>query len=323
MVTLGNLAKLHEELNEKKEAKVYFDEAEKIYDLLIVELEKYGKVKQAELALALNYLANFYGDNQQHLLAIKMRRKSIAIYEALLKKEHKKFGLTYYKTVNALGNSYLAVDHAELAQREYENALYFMQKLVKQKVVKNREYIALSYRALGKISITNEKFKEAKKYYTKALNIYHLLEKKEKRYHRNAIKMHGEFATLYALEKKFELAEQEYNKGIEAFMKMPKKIAYQENLEIANLLNNLVGMKLNNEDLNTTEILKLKKPLNKAKQLAVEVLKINFKEAKKSLARSYAYLAYIEGLQHNLILARTFYINASIFQNLKGVKGLK
>jgi hypothetical protein len=320
LVNMGQLAKLHQDLNQTKKAEEIRKKALNLYTLLIVELKKYGDLKSGELAFALNYLANFYRDNNENLLSIEIRKESLTIYKKLLKKEHKKFALTYYKILNSQGESYLKINKAQLAKQHYEKALNLMKKLVKSKTVKNKEYLALSYRALAIVAINFKKLKKAKKYYWNALKIYHTLEKKEKAYQFQITDMHGEFAVLYALEKKFKLAGEAYQKGIFKFIQMNKKAPLKYNLDIAKLLNASAFMKMSNYDMNSTEVLQAKIELRESQKWGRKAIEINFKKAKECIAKSYAYLAYIAGMNKNMVLALEYYKTSYALQKIKGVK---
>ena len=323
LISLGHLAKIHQDLNETKKAKEIIEKAQNLYKLLIVELKKYGDVKSEELALALNYLASFYTDNNQNLLSIEIRKEALKIYEKLLTKESIKFGLTYYKTLNSLGEGYLKIEKIKLAKQTYKKSFDLIKKLIKSKIVKDKSYKALSYRALAMVAIKQKKLKEAKKYYINALNIYRTLEKKEKKYQLQIADMHGEFAVVYALEKKFKLAKKEYREGIYKFIKMNKKAPLKYNLEIAKLLNSSALMKISNYDMNSTEILYAKIELRESKKWAKKAIEINFKEAKKSMTESYAYLAYIAGSNKDMVLALEYYKISYALKRVKGINAFK
>jgi len=320
LVSLGRLAKLHQDINEPKQAEEIIKKAKNLYKLLIIELKKYGELKSEELALSLNYLANFYTSNNENLLSIEIRKEALKIYERFLQKEYKKFALTYYKTLNSLAESYLRIEKIELAKQNYEIALALMEKMVKSKIVENRGYIALSYRALAMVAIKYKQLKKAKNYYLDALSIYQNLVKKEKAYYHEITDMHGEFAGLYTLEKKFKLAQKEYKKGILKFVQMNKKRPLKYNLKIAKLLNSSSFMKISNFDMNSTELVYAKVELRKSKQLGREVIEVNFKKAKKSIAKSYAYLAYIAGRNKQMLLAIEYYQISSALIKVKGIK---
>ena len=277
LVNLTHLAKVDKKLDEVVLSENHLKRAKEIYDLLILELKKFGELKESELALALNYLANFYDQKDQDLLAIDMRKEAIKIYDKLLEKEHKRFALPYYKTVNSLGHSYLKIEHFPFATREYERALHFMKESVAKKVVKNRAFKAYSYTLLGEVNLLAKKLKESDKYYHKALNIYRLLVKKEESYRLELIQMHGFFAELYRAEKKFDLASEAYEKGIEGFTKMNEEGGSKYNLEIANLLNEFAIMKISQPLFEGEVVIEAKEKLQKAKQLASKVLKNHFK----------------------------------------------
>jgi len=319
LVNLGHLAKVNLSLDDKEVAEKHLKKSKQIYDLLIMELKKFGEVKDSELALALNYLANFYDENDKDLLAIDMRKEALKIYEKLLEKEYEKFALSYYKTVNSLGHSYAKVDHSDFAIREYERALHFMKEAVSKKVLKNRVFISNSYVLLGKANLLVKKLKESDKYYHKALNIYHLLVKKEPSYLSQLTQMHGLFAELYKIEEKFELASKEYTKGIDTFTEMNQEGKGKYNLEIANLLNDLAIMKISK----TKEIEQAKRELQEAKKLALDVLRVHFQKAKESIVKSYLYLGMIAMNQKKLALAADYSQKAYFFKTLKGIKGLK
>lgn len=320
LVNMGQLAQLHQDLNQTKQAEEIRKRAQNLYKLLIIELKSYGDLKSGELAFALNYLANFYADNNENLLSVEIRKESLMIYEKLLKKEYKKFAFTYYKTLNSQSESYLKIKKIELAKKNYEKALVLMEKLVKSKIVKNKAYIALSYRALAIVEIKFENLKKAKEYYLNALKIYSSLEKKDISYTFQITDMHGEFAALYALEKKFKLAGEEYQKGVFKFIQMNKEIPLKYNLEIAKLLNASAFMKMSNYDMNSTEVLQARIELRESRKWGTKVLEINFKKAKKSIAKSYAYLAYIAGMNKNMELALEYYKISYALEKIKGVK---
>ena len=320
LVSLGHLAKIHNDLNETKEAKEIVEEAEKLYDLLILELKKYGDVKANELALALNYLANFYSNNKQHLLSIAIRQEALTIYEKLLKKEHKKFAVTYYKSLNALANSYLTINKLKLARQNYEKALHLMEKLIDSKIVKNRAYIALSFRALAMLEMKHHQLKEAKTYYEKALKIYQNLVKKEKPYEMQITEMYGEFAGLYALEKKFKQAGEAYQKAIVEYMRLSKKTPLKYNLQIAKLLNSAAFMKISNYEMNSRELIQAKMELREAISWGEKILEVNFNKAKENISESYAYLAYVAGKKKDMVLALEYYKMSYALKTYKRVK---
>lgn len=320
LVNLTHLAKLHEDLNETKRAEWTIKKVQMLYDLLIIELKKYGEVKAEELALALNYLANFYTDSHQHFLAIEIKKEALKIYDKLLKKSYKKYALIYYKSLNSLGETQLKVGEIKAAKQNYEEALNVMKRVVKRKVIKSRVYFARSYRALAMVAIKEQKFKEAKQYYLNALKIYDALKEKKERYSVEITDIHGEFATLYTLEKKFELAKKEYQEGTYKFIQMNKKAPLKYHLKIAKLLNRSAVMKVSNYGINTKEVIAAKLELRASIKWAKRSIEIDFKEAKESMMESYGYLAYIAGHNQKMTMALEYY---KIYSALKRIKGIK
>jgi len=323
LVILDKLAEFRENFNETKKAEEIVKQSKKLYQMLIKELKKGGEVKQEELALALNYLATFYENRQEYSLAIEMRKEALKIYEKLLKKAYKKFALTYYKSLNALANNYLMTGKIELAKKNYEKALGFMQKLLNDKIVNSKVYLAHSYRALGGVAIKKKELKRAKEYYVKALEIYQHLAKKDKTYRFDVVDMNGDFANLYTLEKKFSLATEAYQNGIYELIQMNKTTPLKYNLKIANLLNRSALMKFSNYDMNSTEVIQAKIELRESITWSSKVIDINFKKAKESMVKSYAYLAYIVANQNKMKLAREYYKTYSILNRVKSIKSFR
>jgi len=132
--------------------------------------------------------------------------------------------------------------------------------------------------------------------------------------------MNGDFANLYSLEKKLILASKAYQKGTYELIQLNKLTPLKYNLKIANLLNRSAFMKISNYDMNSTEVIQAKIELRESINWSSKVIEINFKSAKKSIAESYAYLAYIAGNQNNMELALEYY---KIYYALNKVKSIK
>lgn len=323
LVNLGNLSEIYEDLNETKRAKEIAQKAQNLYKLLIIELKKYGEIKSEELALTLNYLANFYANKSEPLLAIEMNKEALKIYDTLVKKSSKKFALDYYKNLNTLGTRHLQVGQVKVAKQNYQEAFQLMEELIKSKTVENSAYLALSYRALAEVAIQENTLEEAHKHYDSALEIYHNLQKQEKAYGFHITDMHGEFAKLYTLEKKLALAKEAYQEGIYQFMEMNKESPSKYCLKIAKLLNSSAKMKVSNYDINSTEIIESKLELRESIEWAKKGIESNFKEAKQSMIESYAYLAYIAGRNQNMTLAKKYYKTHYILKKINGLDAFK
>jgi tetratricopeptide (TPR) repeat protein len=323
LVNLGHLSQIYEDLNETKRAKEISQKAQNLYKLLIIELKKYGEVKSEELALTLNYLADFYANKDEALLAIEMNKEALKIYDTLVKKSSEKFALSFYKNLNTLGTRHLQVGHIKVAKQHYQEAFQFMEELIKSKTVENNAYLALSYRALAQVAIQENRLEEAQKHYENALAIYHDLQKQEKAYNFHITDMHGELAKLYTLKKKLPLAKQAYQEGIYQFTEMNKESPSKYCLKIAKLLNSSAKMKVSNYDMNSTEIVESKLELRESIEWAKKGIETNFKEAKQSMIESYAYLAYIAGKNQNMTLAKKYYKTYYILKKINGLDAFK
>ena len=298
------LITLYRDTNETELSNKAMISAEKLYKMVIEELKKSSKGKRIDnekLALALNYLANFYENRKKdYYLSIEIRKEALEIYQKLSKKKPKKFKLAYYKTINSLGNSYLALKKISLADEAYTKGLSITRKLPKRSLY----YRALSYRALALLEIEREEFKIAEKYYHKSLTIYKKILKRDSR---EFIEIDTCFAYLEEKRGHSDLAEKLYKKAIIAYKAKSRELSLDYNLDVSKVLNQLAKLYISNKQKSVDAEIKLFESIS----LAKKVTKIETKEANGVLAESYRSLAYLAIEEGNMQSAWDYYKKAN------------
>jgi len=300
-------------IKSSKEQQELLEESDKIYKKLLVKLRekaKDGKEKnRVRLGMALNIMANFYAyDKEDFNTSIDLREEAIELYSNMAKKRKLKFILLHYKSLNSLAKTYLVMDKRELAIKKYLEAIEIIKPILDKKTMKNYSYLALSYRTLSLIKLEDKKFKASKIYYQKALDIYQRLFNRNRSHLHKVylIEMERLFAKIEAKRGEYLIAKRHYKRAIISYRKLNRLAHLNYNLEMANLLNDLALL-----DLENNRPIEAGVSLHQAIALAKRSLKIDNQLAKQSLAQSYAYRGYLDFLEGDRESATKFYIKST------------
>ena len=291
-----------------KEQQKLLLESDKIYKKLLEKLReraKDGKEKsKIRLGMALNIMANFYAyDKQDFNASISLREEAIELYSNMSKERKTPFTLLHYKSLNSLARTYLFMDKRELALKKYFEAIEIIKPILDKKSMKNYVYLALSYRTLSQLKLEDNSFKSAKRYYKQALDIYQKLFKinRSNLYRVYLIEMERLLAKIELKRGEYAIAKRHYKRVVHLYRKLNQSSHLKYNLEIANTLNDLALLDLEDKQIDA------RIELHEAINLAKKSLKIDYRLAQQTLAKSYAYRSYIAYLEEDRESATKFY----------------
>ena len=283
-------------------------QSDEIYKKLLTRLRekaKKGKVKyKIRLGMALNIMANFYAyDKKDFNASISLREEAIELYSMMSKKKKYPFTLLNYKSLNSLGRTYQLINKRELAFKNYLEAIKIIHPILEKKSMKNYDYLALSYRVLSHLKLEDKDFKSAKIYYKEALDIYQKLFNKNRSnlYKVYLIEMEKLFAQIEAKRGEISTAKRHYKQAIRSYKKLNQPSHLKYNLEIANTLNDLALLDLEDKPIEAGI------ELYEAISLAKKSLKIDYSLAQQTLAKSYAYRSYLSFLEGDRESSSQFY----------------
>ena len=303
------LSKIERLTKSPKEQQKLLLESDKIYKKLLSKLRERAKDGKEEskvrLGMALNIIANFYAyDKRDFNASIDLREEAIELYRIMSKNRKTTFSILYYKSLNSLAKTYLLMDKRELALKKYFEAIDVIKPILDKKSMKNYTYLALSYRILSHLKLEDKDFKSAKLYYKQALDIYQKLFERNRSnlYRVYLIEMERLFAKIEAKRGKYFVAKRHYKEAIYSYRKLNQSSHLKYNLEIANVLNDLALLDLENNKLIEAGI-----SLHEAIALAKKSLKVDNILARESLAQSYAYRSYLYFLEKDKEGAIKFY----------------
>ena len=302
------LSKIKTLINNSKIEQKLLVQSDEIYKKLLAKLRKKakkGKEKnQIHLGMALNIMANFYAyDKKDFNTSISLREEAIGLYRVMSKKKKYPFTLLHYKSLNSLGRTYQLMNKSALAFKNYLEALDILKPILEKKTMKNYAYLALSYRILSQLKLEDKDFKSAKIYYKQALDIYQrLFTRNISNLHRvYLIEMEKLFAKIEAKRGELSTAKRHYKKAIHSYKKLNQSTHLKYNLEIAKTLNDLALLDLENKPIEAGI------ELHQAIALAKKSLKIDYRLAQQTLAKSYAYRSYLAYLEEDRESASRFY----------------
>ncbi len=291
-------------------------QSDEIYKKLLAKLRekaKKGKEKnRVRLGMALNIMANFYTYDKKDLnTSISLREEASELYRLMSKKRKYPFTLLHYKTLNSLGKTYQLMNKRALAFKYYLDASKVIQPLLKKKSMKNHAYLALSYRILSQLKLEDNDFKTAEIYYEQAVDIYQKLFKKNRNnlYKVYLIEMEKLLAKIEAKKRHLYVAKQHYKEAIRSYKKLNQSSHLKYNLEIANTLNELALLNLEDEPVEAGI------ELHQAISLAKKSLNTNYRLAQQTLAKSYAYRSYLAYIEKDRATASIFYRKSIALKN--------
>ena len=303
--------------NQREQQKLLL-QSDKIYKKLLAKLRekaKQGKERnKIRLGMALNIMANFYAyEKRDFNLSISLREEAIELYALLSKKGKNRFTILQYKSLNSLAKTYLLMDKRELALKKYFEAVDVIKPILDKKSMKNYTYLALSYSRLSQLKLEEEKFKVAKSYYKQSLDIYKKLFEKNRSnlYRVYLIEMERLLAKIEAKRGEYLIAKRHYKRAILSYKKLNRLNHLKYSLEVANLLNDLALL-----DLENNKPIEAGVSLHEAIALAKKSLKLDNILARQSLARSYAYRSYLALLEKDKESATDFYMKSIEFKKI-------
>ncbi len=293
---LSKLSKVQKDLNQSEESAKnlkraeikYIDSLKKFKRLYKKNPKKYGE----DVAWSYNVVANFYSNDANDFnKSIEYRKKALNLYRKLYSKDSKKYRLNLFKTYNSLAKTYIKMEEFKLSKKSYIDGF---------NVIKDSEYkkyIALSYHNLGFISAKKKEFKEAEKNYNRALKIYRDINDTN-----GTIEIDYDKSSLFSYIGKFKEAIEGYKRVIEESKNLK---GIKSKLNIIKSQNAIAWIYISQPKLKNYK--EAEKLLNSSIILSDSLKKDNLEEYKKSISKSYSYLAHLLTMKNRLNLALDYY----------------
>lgn len=293
---LNKLSKVQKDLNRTEESAKKLKNAEIKY---LSSLNKFKRLNKKnpkkyrdDLAWSYNVVANFYSnDKNDYNKSIEYRKKALNLYRKLYSKDSKKYRLNLFKTYNSLAKTYMNMEEFELSKKRYIDGFNIIKKS------KYKRYIALSYHNLGFISAKRREFKEAEDKYNRALKIYRDINDTN-----GTIEIYYDKSSLLSYIGKFKDAIDGYKRVIE---KSKNIKGIKSKLDIIKSQNAIAWIYISQPKFKNYR--EAKKLLDSSIILSDSLKDKNLEEYKRSMSKSYSYMAHFLTMQNRLDIALNYY----------------
>src|SRR5574344_1965898 len=155
-----------------------FNESERYYKDILVNLRKDSVNEESDLARTLNILGVLYHNIHKYEESEKNYKESLEIYRKLYHKNPDAYESDLARTLNNLGNLYDDLHKYEESEKNYNEALGISRRLSQKNPDAYEPDLAMTLNNLGSLYNVLNKYEESEKNYKEALGISRRLSQK-------------------------------------------------------------------------------------------------------------------------------------------------